>query len=157
MLNLSPMRPRGSTELVHEEAYLLFPKLFQFVLKAVDTFTINICLIQLVPAVNNTFGEENKNFLKSRLILCLTIFHVWPRVLCWFSISKKKRFEWYSRKTTYHLVNFQKICSVSSLFGRPLGRLWYPMSSVVVCPSVTFCIVAKRHILAKNCLKEQIG
>ena len=23
--------------------------------------------------------------------------------------------------------------------------------------SVTFCIVAKRHILAKNCLKEQIG
>ena len=43
------------------------------------------------------------------------------------------------------------------LFGRPLGRLWYPMSSVVVCLSVTICIVAKRHILAKNCLKEQIG
>ena len=45
------------------------------------------------------------------------------------------------------------------VFGRPYGRLWYPMSSVVVvvCLSVTFCIVAKRHILAKNCLKEQIG
>ena len=44
--------------------------------------------------------------------------------------------------------------------GRPLGRLWYPMSSVClsVCLSpVTICIVAKRHILAKNCLKEQIG
>jgi len=26
-----------------------------------------------------------------------------------------------------------------------------------VCLSVTFCIVAKQHILAKNCLKEQIG
>jgi len=43
-----------------------------------------------------------------------------------------------------------------SFFGRPYGRLWYPMSSGV-CLSVTFCIVAKRHILAKNCLKEQIG
>jgi len=45
------------------------------------------------------------------------------------------------------------------LFGRPYERLWYPMSSVVVvvCLSVTFCIVARRHILAKNCLKEQIG
>ena len=42
----------------HEGAYLLFPNLFQFVLKAVDTFTINICLIQLVPAVDNAFGEE---------------------------------------------------------------------------------------------------
>jgi len=27
----------------------------------------------------------------------------------------------------------------------------------VICLSVTFCIVAKRYVLAKNCLKEQIG
>ena len=37
-----------------------------------------------------------------------------------------------------------------------------PLVSNVVClsvclSSVTICIVAKRHILAKNCLKEQIG
>ena len=33
-----------------------------------------------------------------------------------------------------------------------------PLVSNVVCRlSVTFCIVAKWHILAKNCLKEQIG
>jgi len=31
-----------------------------------------------------------------------------------------------------------------------------PLRCCVVCLSVTFCIVAKRHILAKNCLKEQI-
>ena len=40
------------------------------------------------------------------------------------------------------------------VFGRPYYRssLWYSMSSV--CPSVTFCIVAKRYVLAKKCLKE---
>jgi len=51
------------------------------------------------------------------------------------------------------------------LFGRPYYRssLWYTVSSVcrlsvVVClSSVTFCIVAKRYVLAKNCLKEWIG
>ena len=33
-----------------------------------------------------------------------------------------------------------------------------PLARHVVCRlSVTFCIVAKRHILAKNCLKDQIG
>jgi len=47
---------------------------------------------------------------------------------------------------------------VSAIFGRPYYRssLWYSMSSV--CPSVRlsvmFCIVAKRCVLAKNCLKE---
>ena len=50
------------------------------------------------------------------------------------------------------------------VFGRPYYRLslWYSVSSVclsVVCrlSSVTFCIVAKRYVLAKNCLKERIG
>ena len=36
--------------------------------------------------------------------------------------------------------------------------LWHDVSSVclsVVC--LTFCIVAKRYVLAKKCLKEQIG
>jgi len=49
-------------------------------------------------------------------------------------------------------------------FGRPYFVKVEPMSSHVVClssssssSSVTFCIVAKRYILAKNCLKEQIG
>jgi len=52
-------------------------------------------------------------------------------------------------------------------FGRPYYRscLSHTVSSVClsvcrlsVCrPSVTFCIVAKRYVLAKNCLKERIG
>ena len=43
------------------------------------------------------------------------------------------------------------------IFGRPYYRscLWYTVSSV--CLSVTFCIVAKRYVLDKNCLKERIG
>jgi len=33
-----------------------------------------------------------------------------------------------------------------------------PLADCVDClSSVTFCIVAKRYVLAKNCLKEQIG
>jgi len=47
------------------------------------------------------------------------------------------------------------------IFGRPYYRssLWYSMSSVClssVCrlSSVTFCIVAKRCVLVKKCLKE---
>jgi len=43
------------------------------------------------------------------------------------------------------------LCKVAPLAQHVVCRL----SSV--CLSVTFCIVAKRHILAKNCLKEQIG
>jgi len=43
------------------------------------------------------------------------------------------------------------------IFGQPYyqSSLWYSVSSVVCRRlSVTFCIVAKRCILAKNCLKE---
>ena len=36
------------------------------------------------------------------------------------------------------------------------SRLWYTLSSVCLS-SVTFCIVAKRYVLAKNCLKEWVG
>jgi len=45
------------------------------------------------------------------------------------------------------------------LFGRPYYRscLWHTMSCVVCRLSVTFCIVAKRYVLAKNRLKEWIG
>ena len=47
-------------------------------------------------------------------------------------------------------------------FGRPYYRssLWYTVSSVCRLSvvgrhlSVTLCIVAKRYVLAKNCLKE---
>jgi len=44
------------------------------------------------------------------------------------------------------------------IFGRPYyrSRLWHIVSSVCHL-SVTFCIVAKWYVLAKNCLKEQIG
>jgi len=44
----------------------------------------------------------------------------------------------------------------TSIFGQPYyrSRLWH----TVVCLSVvTFCIVAKRYILAKKCLKERVG
>ena len=47
-----------------------------------------------------------------------------------------------------------------TIFGRPYyrSRLWYTVSSVCCrLSSVTFCIVAKRYVLAKNCLKERIG
>ena len=37
----------------------------------------------------------------------------------------------------------------------PLARCVVCLS--VVCLSVTFCIVAKRYVLAKKCLKERIG
>jgi len=68
----------------------------------------------------------------------------------------------FRKRWEYVLVQCKskKVPPPPEVFGRPYGRLWYPMSSgvyVVVCLSVTFCIVAKRHILAKNCLKEQIG
>ena len=50
------------------------------------------------------------------------------------------------------------IICLRTVFGRPYyrSRLCYSMSSVV-CLSVTFCILAKRYVLAKKCLKEQIG
>ena len=38
--------------------------------------------------------------------------------------------------------------------GRAFGKLCWLS---VVCLSVTFCIVAKWYVLAKNCLKERIG
>jgi len=37
------------------------------------------------------------------------------------------------------------------------SRLWYIVLSVCRLSSVTVCIVAKRYVLAKICLKEQIG
>jgi len=51
---------------------------------------------------------------------------------------------------------------IFTVFGRPYYRscLWYNVSSVclsVCLSSVTFSIVVKRYVLAKNCLKERIG
>ena len=44
------------------------------------------------------------------------------------------------------------------LADRTIGRAFGTLCRLSVCRlSVTFCIVAKRYVLAKNCLKEQIG
>ena len=44
------------------------------------------------------------------------------------------------------------------IFGRPYYRSSLSYTVSFVCRlSVTFCIVAKRYVLAKNCLKERIG
>jgi len=66
-------------------------------------------------------------------------------------------------KLAYFLVSWQywqtvcRVTKISRFFGRPyLGRA-YVTACRLSSSSVTFCIVAKRHILAKNCLKEQIG
>ena len=72
-----------------------------------------------------------------------------------------------------HFLRFFYSCHVSYVFnffvifwtffiGRQYYRscLWHDVSSVClsVCRlSVTFCIVAKRYVLAKKCLKEWIG
>ena len=44
------------------------------------------------------------------------------------------------------------------LANRTIGRAFGTVYRLaVVCLSVTFCIVAKRYVLAKKCLKEWIG
>ena len=46
---------------------------------------------------------------------------------------------------------------MSVVFGRPyitIGRAFGTLCRLSVCLSVTFCIVAKRYVLVKNCLKE---
>jgi len=44
------------------------------------------------------------------------------------------------------------------LADRTIGRAFGTMCRLSVCRlSVTFCIVAKRYVLAKICLKERIG
>ena len=45
------------------------------------------------------------------------------------------------------------------LADRTIGRAFGTLCrlSVVCLLSVTFCIVAKRYVLAKNCLEERIG
>ena len=41
---------------------------------------------------------------------------------------------------------------------RTIGRAFGTLCRLsVVCLSVTFCIVAKRYVLVKNCLKDRIG
>jgi len=56
-----------------------------------------------------------------------------------------------------YVITFS-ICCVHFLADPIWSRLWHSVSSVVCRLSVTFLrIVAKRYVLAKNCLKEQIG
>jgi len=69
------------------------------------------------------------------------------------SVTSSLLREWSSLKTGPARKNTARV------FGRRYYRssLWHNVSSVclsVVCLSVTFCIVAKRCVLAKNCLKE---
>ena len=104
--------------------------------------------------VANDFKNFTVNFIKSDASLIL--FNLDWTVFC---TCRERQYRMGSTLPRWHKVNFFYFCNnfgKCGLIGRPLGRLWYPMSSVV-CLSVTFCIVAKRHILAKNCLKEQIG
>jgi len=59
-----------------------------------------------------------------------------------------------SSKSSSH--SHKMINGQTTVFGRPYYRscLWYTVSSVVCLSSVTFCIVAKWYVLARNCLKE---
>jgi len=52
-------------------------------------------------------------------------------------------------------ASYEPLCveTSSAIFGRPYGRAFGTACRL----SVMFCIVVKRHILAKNRLKEQIG
>jgi len=50
------------------------------------------------------------------------------------------------------------ILFIEFLANRTIGRAFGTLCLLsVVCLSVTFCIVAKWYVLAKNCLKERIG
>jgi len=44
--------------------------------------------------------------------------------------------------------------SVGFLADRTIGRAYGTVCRLSVCLSVMFCIVAKRYVLAKKCLKE---
>ena len=59
----------------------------------------------------------------------------------------------YTHKHTQNSTHMHWMLFIWVIHGRPYYRssLWHTMSSV------TFCIVAKRYVLAKNCLKERIG
>ena len=51
-----------------------------------------------------------------------------------------------------------QVFCVQFLADRTIGRAFATACHLSVClSSVTFCILAKRYVLAKNCLKEQIG
>jgi len=57
------------------------------------------------------------------------------------------------------LKNRISVGSLEWVFGRPYCRscLWHDVSSVCLSSSVMFCIVSKRYVLVKNCLKKWIG
>ena len=65
-------------------------------------------------------------------------------------------------KSVHFSLSYLTKIKVSSLFW-PTVLSVAPLANCVVCPSVcrlstvTFCIVAKRYVLAKNWLKERIG
>ena len=79
-----------------------------------------------------------------------------------FSCNKRNVYLFLIKIAFTKLQTFVILLNVC-FFGRPYFVKVEPMSQHVVwrlsvcLSSVTICIVAKRHILAKNCLKEQIG
>jgi len=61
-----------------------------------------------------------------------------------------ERHTWSNVVNMYHAIHIKPF-----LADRTIGRAFGTLCRLSVCLSyVTFCIVAKRHVLAKNCLKE---
>ena len=96
---------------------------------------------------------ENRNMSATNLLILTKFGPHQPRKI---EDCKFRRWQ------TVAELNIEKIAVIVIdkllFFGRPYywSSLWHDVSSVClsVCLSVTFCIVAKRCVLAKNCLKE---
>jgi len=122
-------------------------------------------------------GQRYSNSTRQRRVSLLVIVAIWLCMRRWNVYTQnnaectqnfQSTLKWYKFSNFgVALQQYSKNMAWSRIylriFGRPYYRssLWYTVSSVclsVVCHlSVTFCIVAKRYILAKNCLKEWIG
>ena len=107
---------------------------------------------------------ENHSFNRSRVLIVSWQFLLNPT---WSSRTSA----WSTRtiqggptkvKPTYNFAGNIWMCRKIQWFlaDRTIGRaLWHGVVCLSVClsSSVTFCIVAKRYVLAKKCLKEWIG
>ena len=104
---------------------------------------------------------ENRHFLnfKSHVTLTLT----WDDTESHIVVNGSSTL---TNITIWFVVALSLIMDILPVFGRLYYRssLWYTVLSVclssvflsVCLSSVTFCMVAKRYVLAKNCLKEWI-
>jgi len=60
--------------------------------------------------------------------------------------------------TVFHMLLYAVLYTTGFLADRTIGCAIGTMCCLSVClSSLTFCIVAKWYVLAKNCLKKQIG